>query len=138
EIDFDAMTMTPGGGFAPANFLPALSRALGGEATASFADGTLTLQGAAGTGVAIDEGASMKAGRAFSHFFGLNDLIQSGGPGEGGGLKVDPALVQNPMRLGLGVLDLGVAPGARAIAADDRRGAQLLGEVGATLSRYAA
>lgn len=138
EIDFDAMTMTPGGAFGAANFLPVLNRALGGGATANFTSGTLSMQGAAGTGVAIDEGASTKAGRAFSHFFGLNDLIQSSGPGEGGGLKVDPALIQNPMKLGLGVLDLGVAAGARAIAADDSRGAQLLGEVGATLSRYAA
>lgn len=130
EIDFDAMIMTPGGGFGPDNFLAVLNRALGGAAAANFADGVLSIQGAAGTGVAIDEGGAMRAGRAFSHVFGMNDLIRLA--------KVDPAVVQDPMRLGLGVLDLSVPPGERAITAGDGRGARLLGELGATLGQYAA
>ncbi|MFN3515150.1 MAG: flagellar hook-associated protein FlgK [Phenylobacterium sp.] len=81
EIDFDAMTMTPPGApFAGASFLADLNGALGGAATASFNNGVLSLQATgAGNGVAISEGTSMKAGRAFSHFFGLNDLIRSDG-----------------------------------------------------------
>ena len=79
EIDFDTMTMTPGGTFTSGSFLADLNTALGGNATATFVNGALSIQGAAGTGVAIDEGTSMKAGRAFSHFFGMNDLIKSGG-----------------------------------------------------------
>ena len=142
EIDFDAMTLTPGGGFTPTTFLPALNRALGGAATATFTDGALGVDGAAGTGVAIDEGGSIKAGRAFSHLFGMNDLIQSGGASErdvrAAKFEVDPAVVQDPMKLGLGVLDLSVAPGGRAITADDGRGARLLGELGAMLGDYAA
>lgn len=79
EIDFDAGTMTPpGSAFTGATFLATLNTGLGGGATASFADGALKLTGAAGMGVAIDEGTSMKAGKAFSHFFGMNDLIRSG------------------------------------------------------------
>jgi flagellar hook-associated protein 1 FlgK len=84
-IDFDAHTMSVNGAagtaFTDANFLSDLNTALGGSATASFSGGGLSLTAAGGNGVAIDEGTSMKAGRAFSHFFGLNDLVQStGGP----------------------------------------------------------
>ncbi|MDO9429675.1 MAG: hypothetical protein Q7T84_00085 [Phenylobacterium sp.] len=134
EIDFDAMTMKPGGDFEAANFLPVLNRALGGAATANFTDGALSIQGAAGTGVGIDEGGSMKGGRGFSHVFGMNDLIRSAGAR----FKVDPAVVENPMKLGLGLLDLSVAAGGQAITADDSRGARLLGEVSTTLGSYAA
>ena len=77
-IDFDAQTMTPGGAFS-GDFLSDLNNALGGGATATFTDGQLTLSAGAGTGIAIDEGTSMKAGRAFSHFFGLNDIVRSNG-----------------------------------------------------------
>ena len=77
-IDFDAQTMTPGGSFT-GDFLADLNNALGGAATASFSGGQLSLTAASGSGVAIDEGTSMKAGRAFSHFFGLNDLVRSSG-----------------------------------------------------------
>lgn len=252
EIDFDTMTMTPGGTFTSGSFLADLNTALGGNATATFANGALSIQGAAGTGVAIDEGTSMKAGRAFSHFFGMNDLIKSGGmisyetglkatdphgftagdtislrlaQGDGrpirdlvitvppganmsdlltslndpatgvglygqftldakgalnfsgappvnatlsvtqdltqrgvggpsmsqlfgigsiernaraGRLEVDPALQQNPMKLGLGVLDLSVAAGRPAIAAGDGRGARLLAEAGDVTTSFAA
>ncbi|KRB49357.1 MAG: flagellar hook-associated protein FlgK [Pseudomonadota bacterium] len=252
EIDFDTMTMTPGGAFTSGNFLADLNTALGGNATASFVNGALSIQGAAGTGVAIDEGTSTKAGRGFSHFFGLNDLIKSDGmisyetglkttdphgftPGDtisfrlaqadgkpirdlqitvpaganmsdllaslndpttGAGLygqfsldakgaltfagsppanatlsvtqdltqrgaggpsmsqlfglgtiernsragkfKVDPALQQNPMKLGLGTLDLSVAAGKPAITAGDGRGARLLAAAGDVVTNFSA
>ncbi|MFD3266350.1 flagellar hook-associated protein FlgK [Phenylobacterium ferrooxidans] len=77
-IDFDNQTMTPGGAFS-GDFLGDLNNALGGMATATFADGQLSLAAGAGYGVAMDEGTSMKAGRAFSHFFGLNDIVRSNG-----------------------------------------------------------
>jgi flagellar hook-associated protein 1 FlgK len=80
EIDFDSLSMTPGGTFTPATFTSDLQTALGGSATVSFANGQMKIQAAGATnGVAISEGTSMKAGRAFSHFFGLNDLIRSDG-----------------------------------------------------------
>ncbi|ATQ41839.1 flagellar hook-associated protein FlgK [Caulobacter mirabilis] len=87
EIDFDAGTMSVGGvpgstPFTPASFLGTLNTALGGQATASFANGALSLTGAAGRGVAISDDATtpaQKAGKGFSHFFGLNDLVTSKG-----------------------------------------------------------
>jgi flagellar hook-associated protein 1 FlgK len=84
QIDFDAQTMSVDGGaataFAAGSFLTDVNAALGGVATASFTDGALSLTATNPThGVAIDEGTSMKAGRAFSHFFGLNDLVRAQG-----------------------------------------------------------
>jgi flagellar hook-associated protein 1 FlgK len=83
-IDFTAGTMSIDGGapaaFGAASNIPAaLNTALGAFGTASFANGVLTINGAGGAGVAIDEGSSSKAGKGFSHFFGLNDLIKSTG-----------------------------------------------------------
>ncbi len=81
-IDFTAGTLSIDGG-AAASYLPAanlpasLNAALGAFGTASFANGALALTAAGGGGVAIDEGTSQKAGKGFSHFFGLNDLIRS-------------------------------------------------------------
>jgi flagellar hook-associated protein 1 FlgK len=77
-IDFDTQTMTPGGAFT-ADFAADLSAALFPNGSASFNNGALSIQAAPGAGVAISEGTSMKAGRAFSHFFGLNDMIRSTG-----------------------------------------------------------
>ena len=81
-IDFTAGTMSIDGGaaasFGAASNIPAaLNAALGAFGTASFANGVFTVSGAGGAGVAIDEGSSAKAGKGFSHFFGLNDLIKS-------------------------------------------------------------
>jgi flagellar hook-associated protein 1 FlgK len=61
------------------NFLSDLNASLGGFGTASFTNGQLSISASGGNGVAIDPGTSQKAGRSFSAFFGLNDLIQSGG-----------------------------------------------------------
>ena len=85
-IDFDNSQLsvdgTPAGGFTPATFSSDLTSALGGLGTVSFSNGTMTIAAAApGSGVAIDEGSSQKAGRGFSAFFGLNDLVRSTGVG---------------------------------------------------------
>ncbi len=85
-IDFTASTMSVNGAagtaFTPANFLASLNTALGASGSASFANGALTINAAGATaagpnGLAIDEGTSAKAGRGFSHFLGLNDLVTS-------------------------------------------------------------
>jgi flagellar hook-associated protein 1 FlgK len=82
-IDFTNGTMSSNGGaptaFTPGSFLGDLNSALGGQATASFSNGVLRLDTTAPNGLAIDEGSSNKAGRGFSQFFGLNDLIRSDG-----------------------------------------------------------
>ena len=84
-IDFDAKTMSVDGGpataFSASSFDSDLTSAMGGAGTASFSNGTLQVSGTGGLGVAIDEGTSQKAGKGFSHFFGLNDLVRSTGPG---------------------------------------------------------
>jgi len=84
EVDFDTGAMTATGAspsttpFTAANFLTSLNTALGPSGSATFTNGTLKIAATSG-GVAIDEGTSDKAGRAFSHFFGLNDVIRSTG-----------------------------------------------------------
>ena len=83
SIDFTAGTMSvnagPPSAFTPASFLTNLNTALGAFGSASFSNRALSLTATAPNGIAIDEGTSQKAGRAFSHFFGLNDLIRSEG-----------------------------------------------------------
>jgi len=101
DIDFTAGTMSTDGGvtttgFTPASFMASLNSALGGQGTASFANGKLTLAATTSTsGVAMTDDAttpSSKAGKGFSHFFGMNDLVTSSGhPYYETGLKVtDP------------------------------------------------
>jgi flagellar hook-associated protein 1 FlgK len=101
DIDFTAGTMTvdgaPGPAFTNANFTAQLNTALGGTATASFANGALSLNTAVSTnGIAIVDDAttpSTKAGKGFSQFFGLNDVIRSDGysPYETGMTTADPS-----------------------------------------------
>lgn len=87
DIDFDAGTMSIDGGvtttgFTPASFMTTLNGQLGGQGTASFANGALTLMAAGTSGVAITDDAttpSDRAGKGFSHFFGMNDLVTSSG-----------------------------------------------------------
>ena len=86
EVDFATGIMTEGGGgttaFTPATFAASLTTALGGQGTASFSNGALTITGTGGLGVAItdeDGSASQKAGKTFSHFLGMNDLVSSSG-----------------------------------------------------------
>ncbi|MDP1632263.1 MAG: flagellar hook-associated protein FlgK [Caulobacter sp.] len=86
DIDFDAFTMSVDGGaptaFTTASFLPSLNAALGAFGSASFTNGALSLTATSGAGVAVSDSAAnpaLKAGKGFSHFFGLNDLISSTG-----------------------------------------------------------
>ncbi|HEX2558744.1 flagellar hook-associated protein FlgK, partial [Phenylobacterium sp.] len=84
DINFTAGTMTvdgaPGPAFTPGSFVAALNTALGGDGTASYVNGALSISAAnPGEGLAIDEGTSSKNGRGFSHYFGLNDLVRSDG-----------------------------------------------------------
>lgn len=91
-IDFGASPSTGNGtitvgatvtNFTAATFTTAFNTALGGTATASFANGRLSMTATtAGQGLALDDStapASAKAGKTFSHYFGLNDLVTSSG-----------------------------------------------------------
>lgn len=84
DIVFNGATMTVNGVAAdPTTFLATLNAQLGGAATASFTDGQLSISANGGNGVAIADDAtnpSNKAGRGFSHYFGLNDLITTDRP----------------------------------------------------------
>jgi flagellar hook-associated protein 1 FlgK len=83
DIDFTAGTMSANGGppvaFTPATFLATVNAQLGGQATVGFTNGAMSITAAGTNTLAVDEGTSQKSGRAFSHFFGLNDLIRSNG-----------------------------------------------------------
>lgn len=87
DIDFDAGTMSIDGGvtttgFTPASFMATLNGQLAGQGSASFANGALTLSATGTNGVAVVDPAttpSARAGKGFSHFFGLNDLVSSTG-----------------------------------------------------------
>ncbi len=98
DIDFGAGKMSINGSaaaavsFTPSTFLATLNTELGGKATATFSNGALSISAATSTnGIAIGDDAttpSGKAGRGFSDFFGLNDLITSSGyPNAGTGLQ---------------------------------------------------
>ncbi|HEX4182612.1 MAG TPA: flagellar hook-associated protein FlgK [Caulobacteraceae bacterium] len=84
-VDFSADTISVDGGaassFTPSTFLSSLNTALGSAGTASFNNGVLTLNASvAGTGIAIQDSSttpSNNAGRGFSQYFGLNNLITS-------------------------------------------------------------
>ena len=91
DIDFDAGTLSVDGGAAAAlgttvgSLTTAINTALGADGTAAFANGALTLAAAsASNGLATLQDTatpSDRAGRGFSHFFGLNDLVSSTRPG---------------------------------------------------------
>ena len=89
DIDFGAGTMSVDGGAATSfgatvgGFTSALNAALGGNGSAGFANGVLSLSANGGNGLAIKDDASAPANRAgsgFSQFFGLNDLFRSATP----------------------------------------------------------
>lgn len=89
SIDFDAQTITaeaPPGSFSfsggtIAAFANALSAAMGAAnpaGAASFANGVLSLNVSGSGGLVIQQDSAdpaARAGRGFSHFFGLNDLV---------------------------------------------------------------
>ncbi len=89
-IDFDARTITSeappnvvsfAGGGTIDEFVDALDTALGATTpagNATFQNGVLSLDVASSGGIVIqqdDADPALRAGRGFSHFFGLNDLI---------------------------------------------------------------
>lgn len=82
DIVFNGNAITVNGvATTPADFLTTLNAQVPGL-TASFDGGRLKLEAAGGNGVAIADDAnvpSSKAGRGFSHFFGLNDLVSTSG-----------------------------------------------------------
>lgn len=101
EIDFDAGTIAVDGAAAatyvtaaPATIgqlETALNNALTGASAASgvnvgsadFSEGKLSLIGGAGYGIVVQDDATVpsdRAGRGFSHFFGLNDLVTRPSP----------------------------------------------------------
>ena len=99
DIDFDAGTMSVNGAggptFNPSDFMAQLNTALGGMGAVGFSGGAMTLTGSGGLGVAIQDDAttpSNKAGKGFSHYFGLNDIIRTNGysPYETGLTAADP------------------------------------------------
>ncbi len=93
DIDFTTGDMTVDGVAGPTftstptatDFLTDLNTALGTFGGATFTGGALKLTAQAGSGVAIQDDAAApatKAGKGFSHFFGLNDLIRSSQPND--------------------------------------------------------
>ncbi len=84
-IDFTAGTISVNGAagtaFTPATFAADLTTAMGGDAVATFSNGALSIATNTGQGLAFDDKnatpASLKAGKTFSHFFGMNDLVTS-------------------------------------------------------------
>lgn len=84
EIVFSGGTMTVNGVAAdPTTFLATLNAQLGGQATASFTGGRLSIEATGSNGLSIaDDPAdpARKNGKGFSHWFGLNDLVRSDRP----------------------------------------------------------
>ena len=99
DVDWAAGTMSVDGGaasaFTPAGFVSSLNTALGSAGSAAYAaDGALKLSAASGgISVADDPDApTSRAGKSFSGFFGLNDLVSSAEPSSyATGLKASDA-----------------------------------------------
>jgi flagellar hook-associated protein 1 FlgK len=89
DVDFSAGTLSVDGGTAVSigtsvgSFTTALNTALGGNGTASFTNGQLSISATGGNGVVVQDNAttpSSRGGTGFSQFFGLNDVFQSSVP----------------------------------------------------------
>jgi flagellar hook-associated protein 1 FlgK len=87
-IDFDAGTLSLDGGPTISiggtidSFVTALNTALGGNGTADFTDGVLTVSATGSNGLVVADNAgnpTSRGGVAFSQFFGLNDLFTASG-----------------------------------------------------------
>jgi flagellar hook-associated protein 1 FlgK len=78
-LDFD------GGGMATIDDVVAAVDGQFGPGSATFVDGVLTVSPGGGNGVVVQQGlpAAQRGGMGFSHFFGLNDLMQTGVPSNG-------------------------------------------------------
>jgi flagellar hook-associated protein 1 FlgK len=74
SVDGGGPTLT-----SPTTFLADLNTAMSGFGSATFTNGQLSISASGGSGVAISEGTSSKAGEGFSAFFGLNDLVRPAG-----------------------------------------------------------
>ncbi len=89
DVDFDAGTLSVNGGGAVSigttvgSFATALNTALGGNGSASFTDGTLSVAATGGNGVIVQDDAtnpSSRSGSGFSQYFGLNDIFRAAAP----------------------------------------------------------
>ena len=102
DIDFDAGTYSVDGGGAVAfgggtigDVITSINTALGANGTASFSNGVLSFSAAGSNGISFLEDAttpSSRGGRGFSHFFGLNNVLQADAPAhfETGLVGTDP------------------------------------------------
>jgi flagellar hook-associated protein 1 FlgK len=86
DVNFAAGTLSVNGGAASSigttvgSFTTALNTAMGGNGTASFAGGKLSIAANGTNGVLVQDDAttpSSRGGAGFSQFFGLNDVFQS-------------------------------------------------------------
>src|SRR5262249_6804552 len=89
DVNFSAGTLSVNGGGSVSigtsmgSFAAALNTALGGNGSANFTDGQLSISATGGNGVLIQDSStspSARGGTSFSQFFGLNDVFQSAGP----------------------------------------------------------
>lgn len=89
DVDFDTDTLSVNGGSSVSfggtvgGFVSALNTALGSNGSASFSNGTLSLNATGGNGIVVQDSAttpSSRGGSSFSQFFGLNDLFQAAAP----------------------------------------------------------
>jgi flagellar hook-associated protein 1 FlgK len=89
DVDFDAGTLSVDGGGPTSigttvgSFATALNSALGGNGSAGFSNGVLTVSASNGDGVVIQDDPTTPAdrgGSGFSAYFGLNDIFRSGVP----------------------------------------------------------
>ena len=88
DIDFDTNQIRVDGAAPTAmsgDFLADVGGALGAFGSIGFANGKMTLTAQTGSGVALQDDATdpaLKAGKGFSHFFGLNDIIRAQQPSD--------------------------------------------------------
>lgn len=89
DVNFTAGTLSVDGGAAVSigtsmgSFAAALNTALGGNGSAGFSGGQLSISANGGNGIVVQDSASSptaRGGMGFSQFFGLNDVFQSAGP----------------------------------------------------------
>jgi flagellar hook-associated protein 1 len=89
DVNFDTGTLSVDGGGSVAigstigSFTTALNAALGGNGTASFTGGKLSIAANGGNGIVVQDDAttpSSRGGTGFSQFFGLNDLFTAQAP----------------------------------------------------------
>jgi len=90
DVDFDAGTIsvdggaaTPIGGATIADFVTSMNTALGADGSVSFTNGQMTVSATGTNGISTlqDETTpSDRGGRGFSHFFGMNDLVDADRP----------------------------------------------------------